>query len=268
MSRGPDLEDRLTSLRARGEGALVPFVTGGDPSLDALPALLEALEEGGADAIEVGLPFSDPIADGPVIQASSQRALERGATPSAVLERISAFTARSNVPVIVMGYLNPVLRRGYDSFADDLLAAGVGGAIVSDLVPDEAGPWVAACRARGIATVFLAAPTSTESRLDRIAELSTGFVYVVSRTGVTGAHSGALDEVRALVESLRVRTRRPLCVGFGIRSSSDVAQVCRIADGAIVGSAIVERVAREWDLADGAARLTRFVHELKAATRS
>ncbi|MEQ1936058.1 MAG: tryptophan synthase subunit alpha, partial [Fimbriimonadaceae bacterium] len=219
-------------LRARGEKALVAFVTAGDPSLAELPGVLGALIKGGADLIEVGIPFSDPIADGPVIQASSQRALDRGVTPRSVLEMLAqGKSTRGDVPVVLMGYYNPILKWGLDEFANAAKAAGVSGVIVCDLIPEEAGDWLNACSTHGLDSIFLAAPTSTDQRLDAVCKASTGFVYAVSRTGVTGSESSLAPDVRVLVERIKVRATVPVCVGFGISQPEHVATVCAVADG-------------------------------------
>lgn len=259
------LAQKFADLRARGEKALVLFVTAGDPPLDQLPAILSALAEGGADVIEVGIPFSDPFGEGPTIQASSQRALDAGATPSAILRAIQV--ARPEVPTVTMGYYNPVLRHGPTRFAQESAAAGVSGTIVSDLVPDEADAWSAASEAAGIDTIFLVAPTSTEERIRDVAAKSTGFIYVVSRTGVTGAESAVPTDVASLVQRVRSLTDRPVCVGFGISTPEHVRMVCEVADGAVVGSALVGKIHREWNGGEGREAIVAFVRELKAATR-
>jgi len=252
-------------LRGAGEKALIAYVTAGDPSLDELPSILDALEEAGVDLIEVGIPFSDPIADGPTIQASTQRALERGVTPGAVFEALAK--RKGNVPVLVMGYYNPVLRRGLVEFAEMMAAARVSGSIISDLTPEEANPWVQASQNAGLDTVFLAAPTSTDERLDVVCAKSTGFVYAVSRTGVTGAGSEVPPDVVNLVAKIKARTERPVCVGFGISRPEHVRMVCSVADGAVVGSFIVDLLAKSWDGGAGREKLISAVRELKDATR-
>ena len=258
------LAQKFADLRARGEKALVLFVTAGDPRLDQLPAILEALAEGGADVIEIGIPFSDPFGEGPTIQASSQRALDAGATPRRILETIGE--ARVNVPTVTMGYYNPVLRHGLERFAGESAAAGVSGTIVSDLVPDEADAWSVASEAAGLDTIFLVAPTSTEARIREVAARSTGFVYVVSRTGVTGAESVVPNDVSDLVRRVRALTERPICVGFGISTPEHVRMVCQVADGAVVGSALVGKIHREWKQGAGRAAIVDFVRALKKAT--
>lgn len=260
------IAQKFEQLRAQGEKALVAFVTAGDPSLDELPAILACLEEGGADLIEVGIPFSDPIADGPTIQASSQRSLERGTTPTAVLEKLSA--ASVGVPIVAMGYVNPIHRMGYSAFAGRAAAAGIAGTIVSDLIPEEAGEWIAASRAAGLDTIFLVAPTSTEPRIEMACRECTGFLYAVSRTGVTGRPTDFSVDLPDFVARLRACTQLPICVGFGIRNPEGVREVCRHADGAVVGSFLVDRLAAEWEGGKGASAIRQAVAQLKAATRS
>lgn len=261
MSR---LAARFDHLRERGERALVLFVTAGDPDLDELPSILKCLAEAGADVLEVGLPFSDPIADGPTIQASSQRALDRGVTPSAVLDKLAEVDLP--IPVVLMGYYNPILRLGLEGFAAKAQGAGADGVIVSDLIPEEGDPWRAACAAHSLDPVFLAAPTSTDARLDAVCEASRGFVYAVSRTGVTGAVHEVPAQVGELVGRIQARTDTPVCVGFGISRPEHVRSVCAVADGAVVGSWLVESLATAWDRGAGAPDLRRAVASLKAAT--
>lgn len=256
---------RFAELRERGEKALVLFVTAGDPDLAELPAILDALTEAGADLIELGLPFSDPIADGPTIQASSQRALERGVTTDAVFDALHR--AACPTPVLLMGYLNPILRRGYERFARQAVDAGASGTIVCDVIPEEGHDWNAAAHAAGLDTIYLAAPTSTDERLDAVCQASSGFVYAVSRTGVTGASSDVPPEARRLVGLLKERTSLPVCVGFGISRPEHVRAVCEVADGAVVGSWLVDQLAREWRAGLGRADLVRAVRALKEATR-
>lgn len=260
-----NLKEKFASLESKGEKALVLFVTAGDPSLEDLPAILEALEEGGADVIEVGIPFSDPIADGPTIQASDQRALDRGTTPYGALQALSK--ASISIPVVLMGYYNPVLRKGLTEFAERAAASGASGAIISDLTPEEAGPWKAASAKAGLDTVFLAAPTSTDHRLTQVCHASTGFVYAVSRTGVTGAKASVSEEVSHLVERIKKRTDLPVCVGFGISTPDQVRAVTESADGAVIGSWLVTLLDKEWQGGKGRAEIVRRIKEMKAATR-
>ena len=260
------IADKFAQLRARKEKALVLFVTAGDPSLEELPAILEALQQGGADLIEVGIPFSDPIADGPIIQASSQRALDRGVTPGAVLEAISR--AKLEVPLITMGYYNTFYRMGLDKSAQDLSRAGVNATILSDLTPEESDDWTKASREHKLDNIFLAAPTSTDQRLDEVCRRATGFVYAVSRTGVTGSASSVPPEVKSLVQRIKSRTQLPVCVGFGISKPEHVRMVCEVADGAVIGSWLVDFLSREWEQGAGGPKLTGLIQGLKNATRS
>lgn len=259
------IAEQFAELRARNEKALVLFVTAGDPSLAELPAILEALQEGGADLIEVGIPFSDPIADGPIIQASSQRALDQGVTPGAALEVLAK--AQLRVPLITMGYYNTFYRLGLDKSASELSRSGVSGTILSDLTPEEADDWIGASKANGLENIFLAAPTSTDERLDQVCRRASGFVYAVSRTGVTGSGSAVPPEVKTLVQRIKARTPLPVCVGFGISKPEHVRMVCEVADGAVIGSWLVDFLAEEWQGGKGRDRLVESLQQLKAATR-
>jgi tryptophan synthase alpha chain len=258
------LSERFNALRGRGEKALVLFITAGDQPLDELPELLATLEEGGADVIEVGLPFSDPFGEGPTIQASSQRALDNGVTVTSILEALSK--AQVNVPIVTMGYTNPVLRMGLDEFARRSREAGSSGSILSDLVPDEAHEWLAACERNDLKTIFLAAPTSTEQRIREVAEMTTGFVYAVSRTGVTGAENQVPPDVGQLVARIRALTVEPICVGFGVSTPEHVRMVCRGADGAVVGSSLVKLLHEQWNGGQGREEVIAWVRERKRAT--
>lgn len=263
----PTLESTFHLLKQRNEKALVLFVTAGDPDLSQLPDILDTLQDAGADVIEVGLPFSDPIADGPVIQASSQRALDRGVTTKRVLETLKNWKDRARVPVVLMGYMNPVLRFGLDEFAKSAREAGCSGTIISDLTPEESDEWVQASRRHGLDNIFLAAPTSTDERLDEVCRRASGFVYAVSRTGVTGSGESSQSQVSSLVARIKVRTSLPVCVGFGISRPDQVRQVCETADGAVIGSWLVDQLAREWQDGSGRAGLLADVAALKSATR-
>lgn len=261
MSR---LRPLFEELRRKNERALVLFLTAGDPDLASLPAILDALFEGGADLVEVGIPFSDPFGEGPVIQASSQRALAAGATPDGILAAMAECPPR---PMVVMGYYNPLLRYGERRFAEKSANAGSWGTIVSDLVPDEADSWCQASVAAGLDTIFLVAPTSTEQRVDEVARSSTGFVYAVSRTGVTGDENQVPPDVRNLVERVKKRTDAPVCVGFGLSTPEHVRMVCEVADGAVVGSALVRRLHEDWQGGKGRPQIVGWVRDLKDATR-
>ncbi|RMF23288.1 MAG: tryptophan synthase subunit alpha [Deltaproteobacteria bacterium] len=254
----------LGRTAAEGRAALVPFLTVGDPDLETSREAILAAAEGGADLIELGVPFSDPIADGPVIQAASQRALAAGASLPRVLETVSWLRERSDVPVILFGYANPFFRYGEQALARDAAAAGVDGLLVVDLPPEEAAATVAACRSVGIDRIFLLAPTSDEARMKAVARVASGFVYFVSVTGVTGARTAAPSGIEAQVEQVRRMTGLPVGVGFGISTGEQAASVARYADLVIVGSALV-RTVHEAGRARAAAACRRFVEDLRAA---
>ena len=223
--------------------ALIAYITCGDPDLDTSRRIALAAIKAGADVIELGVPFSDPVADGPVIQRASQRALERGTTLRDVLELAREIRKQeTEAGLIIFTYLNPVWRFGLEKFADAARQARVDGALVTDLTVEEAGDYVKVMRSRGLATVFLAAPTSTDDRLRRIAKASSGFVYAVSRTGVTGERAELPADTRDLVKRLRKITKLPIAVGFGISNAQQVAAVGKFAEGAAVGSAIVRAI--------------------------
>jgi tryptophan synthase alpha chain len=231
--------ETFSRLRTAREGALVAFLTAGDPSPELTPDLIRTIAEAGADVVEVGIPYSDPLADGPVIQASSQRALDRGVTPPSVLAMVRAARALTGAPIVLMTSYNLVLQYGLATFASDAKEAGADGAILTDLPPEEAAPWKQAAQAAAFDTIFLVAPTSTPERIALIAREATGFVYCVSRTGVTGARRELPTDLATLLDETRRHTDQPLCVGFGISTPEHVAQVCAFADGAVIGSALV-----------------------------
>ena len=258
------IQSKFEALQARGEKALVCFFTAGDQPLEELPEIVELLANAGADIIEVGIPFSDPFGEGPTIQDSSQRSLENGTSLSKILEAMSK--CKTTVPLVTMGYYNPILRYGLDSFAKESKRIGATGTIVSDLVPDEASDWDEACSANGLETIYLVAPTSTEKRMKQVSAQSTGFVYVVSRTGVTGAESSVPIEISALVRRVKDLSAKPVCVGFGISTPDHVKMVCQTADGAVVGSAIVSLLHKHWKTPDERPIISDFVRSLKNAT--
>jgi len=244
--KDPGTKSRLAAtfadLRARGERALVAYLTAGDPSLGATERLVREAAARGADIVELGVPFSDPIADGPVIQRAAMRALERGISVARVLETVATLRAETAVPLVLLTYYNPVLAFGLKAFARTAADAGVDGVIVADLPPEEAGPFAAEAEAAGLDLVHLVAPTSTPSRVRLIARRSRGFIYVVSLTGVTGERRELPRDLEAQITALRRVTTKPVCVGFGIGHPDQVAAVGRLADGVIVGSAIVRLI--------------------------
>ena len=232
------------SLRFTCEPSLVAYVTCGDPNLRTTREVALAAIAAGAEVIELGVPFSDPVADGPVIQRASERALKNGVSLEDVLGLAEEIRRESDAGLIVFTYFNPVLRMGVEKFAARAAEAGVDGALITDLPVEEAGEYLDQMRKRNLATIFLAAPTSTDERLKRIAKASSGFVYAVSRTGVTGARKELLEDAQKLVRRLRKFTELPIAVGFGISEASQFAAVGEYADAAVVGSAIVQVIER------------------------
>ncbi|MDQ2985881.1 MAG: tryptophan synthase subunit alpha [Armatimonadota bacterium] len=246
--------------------ALVCFVTGGDPPIEQLPEILSALSDGGADIIEIGIPFSDPIADGPTIQAASQRALDRGTTVDQIFDAVQ--NARIDKPIVFMGYTNTAMRVGFDSFAKRAAATGASGVILSDLAPDDCAEWMVAAKSHRLDSIFLAAPTSTHDRIALIVKNSTGFVYCVSRTGVTGVDSEVPLDVALTVSRIKEHTELPVYVGFGISTPEHVRMVCDVADGAVVGSHIVSFLHHEWNNGEGRGKFETMIRSLKAATEA
>jgi tryptophan synthase alpha chain len=256
------LIDALAALKARGRRALIPYVMAGDPDLGATERLVGILEAAGADAVELGIPFSDPIADGPINQRAGLRAMARGAGVRPAMNLVARLRERTQVPLAFMTYYNLILRHGLEAFCRDAAAVGLDGLIVADLPPEEGGELIAAARRQKMATIFLLAPTSTEARIRAVAAVSTGFVYCVSRTGVTGIRDELPEGVRELVLRIREQTQTPICVGFGISRPAQAHEVAAVADGVIVGSAIVKMIEEAPANLDA---VGAFVRELKAA---
>jgi tryptophan synthase alpha chain len=251
--------------RAAQEPVFIAYLTAGDPSPSRTASLALALEKGGVDLLELGVPFSDPVADGPVIQAASDRALAAGTTLAGVLKIAAEIRAKSQMPLLLFSYLNPLLRYGFEKLAKDARAAGIDGVLIIDLSLEEADEYLPPLRAAGLDTVFLATPTSSEERIAVVARRSTGFVYLVSRLGVTGVRDQLSADMEPLVASARKATDLPIAVGFGISRPEQAAGVARLADGVVVGSAVM-RVVDQWG-ADPAleAKLTAFARDLKDA---
>jgi len=243
----------------------IAYLTAGDPSPLRTPALVAAMVRGGADLIELGVPFSDPIADGPVIQRAGERALKAGTTLATVLEIACRIRATSEVPILLFTYLNPVLRYGLDRLAADAAAAGIDGCLLTDASVEEAESYVEAMHRHGLDTVFLAAPTSTERRLKLVARYSTGVVYLVSRTGVTGEQDSISTAVAPLVRAVRAVTDLPLAVGFGISKPEHVAELAPQVEAVVVGSAIVRLIEKNADNASLEIQLESYTRELKHA---
>jgi tryptophan synthase alpha chain len=260
------IEARFAALRERGRAALVPFITAGDPRPGLTVSLMHSLVEGGADVIELGVPFSDPMADGPVIQRASERALVHHTSLRDVLGMVHDFRQRdAATPVVLMGYLNPIEIMGYEAFATAAAAAGVDGVLTVDIPPEEGHGLLVALRATGVDTIYLVAPTSGPDRIARICDAASGFVYYVSLKGVTGAAHLQLDAVRAKLAEIRQHTRLPVGVGFGIRDAETAAAVAGFADAVIVGSALVSRVEA---LADRPGAIGPALKELIASMRA
>lgn len=265
MSR---LASRFEQLKQRHEKALICFVTAGDPSEEKTVAVVETLARAGADAVEIGIPFSDPLADGPSIQASSQRALEHGMTTAkalSVVRRIRA--AVPDLPLILMTYFNPIRCYGLPRYAHDAREAGGDAHIVTDLTPEEADEWKRFSEENGLDTIFLLAPTSTTARIDVVSRISTGFIYCVSRTGVTGARQDVPAELTEVVARIRAHASVPVCVGFGVSSPEHVRRISAFADGVVVGSSLVDLIHAHRDDQDLLPRVYDYIAALKEATR-
>jgi tryptophan synthase alpha chain len=258
----------FTTRRAEGRKVFIAYLTAGDPTPAHTASLVLALERGGADLIELGVPFSDPIADGPVIQRASYRALRAGATLSGLLETVKEIRRHSEIPLLLFSYLNPLLRHGFGNLAREVAAVGIDGVLLTDLSVEEAAEPVKRLREHSLDTVFLAAPTSSERRLRLVAEHSSGFIYLVSRTGVTGQQASVSTALAPLVERIRPLTDLPLAVGFGIGRPDQVAEVSRLADAVVVGSAIVHFIESHGASPDLAAELETFTSKLTAPLRA
>jgi tryptophan synthase alpha chain len=260
--------DRLAESFAKAEteqrGNLIIYITAGDPDLGTTADLVPALAEAGVDAVELGIPFSDPLADGPIIQAAAQRALERGCTVRGVLDCVTRIREQCDIPLAFMTCYNPVLRMGPQTFAANAAQVGVDGVLVTDLPPAEAGEWVEALAANGLDSVFLVAPASTPERVELAARLTTGFVYCVSRPGVTGVRDELPEELTDLVARIRKTTEKPVAVGFGVSQADHVRSICEIAHGAIVGSAMVRTIAEADGRAAAIDAAVAFARELAA----
>ncbi len=259
---------RFDELRAAGDLGLVAFITAGDPSLDASEAICLAMAEAGADVIELGVPFSDPVADGPTIQRSSERALRNGVNLASVLDLVKRLRKKTHVPLVLFSYFNPVLQMGLEKFATEAAAAGADGALLTDVTPEESTDYIAAMRARNLDTIFLGAPTSSDERLKSIAAVSSGFLYLISRTGVTGAKDSLAEDLPAFLRRARRATRLPIAVGFGISLPGHVSVLGGLADAAVVGSALVSEIERAATAGDAAKAVAEKIRALKQAGRN
>lgn len=255
---------KFGQLRKEGRSAFIAYITAGDPDLGYTERLVPALEKNGVDIVELGIPFSDPLADGPVIQAASSRALNKGATLDKIFKLSGKIRKRSQVPVVFMTYYNPVLRYGEDAFMRSCARHGVDGVIIPDLPVEEAGNIIRKARKAGVCTIFLVAPTSTAGRIKAITAASSGFVYYVSLTGVTGARKSLSASVASNVRRIKSVTSKPVAVGFGVSDPSQARLVARFADGVIVGSAIVGMIGAKKPVGailDLVRKLSGAVHE-------
>lgn len=266
MSR---IEKRFQDLKAEGRAALVTFITAGDPDVATCQSILDRLPAAGADLIELGMPFTDPMADGPSIQLAAQRALAAGASLAATLEMVAAFRKTDNsTPIVLMGYYNPIHTWGAERFAADAARAGVDGLIIVDLPPEEADELVPHLRAVGLDFIVLTTPTTDDVRLPAVLANASGFVYYVSIAGVTGTASASESAIEEAVSRIRRHTNLPVCVGFGIRTPAQAAGVARLAEGAVVGSAIVQAIADTIGTPATVTAPLALVEELAAGVRA
>ena len=261
------ISQTFTRLQKAHERALIPYVTAGDPDLEMTKTLVREMVRRGGDLIEIGIPFSDPLADGPIVQRASQRALRGGTTLRTILQAASELRRDVDVPLVLMTYYNPVFRYGEEAFVADALDAGVDGIIVPDLPPDEAQTLMELTADTPLDLIFLAAPTSTSARLALISEASRGFIYYVSRLGTTGVRDRLADDLRMMLEKVRVSTSQPVVVGFGVSTPEHVRLVAELADGVVVASAILKLIEDLGNREDRLEHIGDFVAALKAATR-
>ncbi len=239
------LDKKFANLAGKGNKAFIPFITAGDPTLEITRSLILRLESAGADIMELGIPFSDPIADGPSIQKASLRALENNTSLKDIICMVSDLNTQ--IPIVLMGYYNPIYKYGVDCFVNDAVKSGVDGVIVADLPPEEASELISPAKEYGLATIFLVAPTSTPERVKLIAETSTGYIYCVSTMGVTGAREKVSDTLEPMVKLIREYTDKPISVGFGVSTPDQAREVSKMADGVIIGSAIVNLIEKYKD---------------------
>ncbi len=262
------IAQRFQVLASERKPAFIPYITAGDPTLDRTAELVLEIERAGADVIEFGVPFSDPVADGVVNQEAAQRALIHGVSLHDIVALVKRLRKTTQIPIVLFTYFNPVLAYGLESFAEDAADAGVDGVLCVDLPPEEAGDYKRLLDARGIATIFLVAPTSSPERVATIARSASGFIYYVSRTGVTGERATMEASVKDMVAAIKRHTPLPVAVGFGISTPEQAAEVAGYADGVIVGSAIVRMIGSLGDTADMPAKVGAFVKSLVDATHS
>ncbi len=259
------IDKKFTELTKRKKKALIVFITAGDFGLSTTKKLVLGLSKSGADIIELGVPFSDPMADGPTIQASSERSLRRGTKLRDIIKLVRDLRASTDIPIALMTYYNPVLRYGLKRFVSDCGRSGVDGVIVPDLPPDEAEELIAASRGKNFSTIFLLSPTSTRERIKFVSGKSKGFIYYVSLTGITGARARLPEELISRVRIIKKYTKKPVCVGFGVSTPEQVREICRVADGVIVGSAMVKLIEKHAGKKDLLDAVGRYVKKLTPA---
>ncbi len=245
MSR---ITDKFNQLKNESKKALIPYIMAGDPTLRATKKYVLDLEKSGADIIELGVPFSDPLADGPTIQRASERSLKHGTTLSKVIELVQEIRKKSEIPLVLMTYYNPVFKYGVELFIRRAVRAGVDGVIIPDLIPDEAADFIRIAKQHELDTIFLLAPTSTRERINKVVASASGFVYFVSITGITGAKLSVGKQMKSTLNAVKKITKKPVAVGFGISSPEEAAIVAKLADGVIIGSAIVKLIAKRKDI--------------------
>jgi len=257
------IEERFAELRASGGTGLVTYVTAGDPDLDRSAQIIQRLDRAGADVLEIGVPFSDPLADGPVIQRATERALAAGTTLTSVLGMLKSVRSTISAPIVIFSYANPILRMGLERFVADAQAAGVDGVLTLDMPPEEGETFRTAFKGAGIDTIFLLSPTTTAERIRRASELGSGFLYGISRLGVTGVRDTVDDSARELADRVKSETRLPLALGFGISRPEHVRAIGQYADAAVVGSALVKVIAEHGQAPELLDEVERYVRWLR-----
>ena len=254
------------ALKKQNRRALIPYITAGDPDLDITAKLILTISQNGGDILELGVPFSDPLADGPTIQAASQRALKSGTTLKGILEMVREIRKKIDIPLVLMSYYNPLRQYGLEALARDASKAGINGFIVPDLTPEEATDWLKVCKEHSLDTIFLIAPTTSLNRARKIAQMSRGFIYYVSVTGVTGARESLPQDIIENLKQLRKITNKPIAVGFGISSPNHVRMLVPYTDGIVVGSAIVKLIGETKELSQICVKVAKFIKNLSQAT--
>jgi len=268
ISTSNRISETFDALCGKGEKALIPYIMAGDPSLADTESLVLALEQAGADLIELGVPFSDPIADGPVIQKAAERALRSGASLRHILATVKTLRAKTQVPLILMTYYNTIMAMGEEAFCEEAVEAGVDGVIVPDMPPEEADTLHRAAQANGPCLIYLLAPTSTSNRKAEVIRRTQGFIYYVSITGITGAKLHGLADIEKNVLALKKKAKKPVAVGFGIATPDDARRMATFADGVIIGSALVKKIAEHHQDPALIQQVSTFIQELKSAIRS